>query len=70
MMCVIRYRAYKLLVIPYDLTNTPTIFCTIVNKIFYLFMDEFVVVYLDDAIMYNNTLEEYVEYLKKVFEIL
>jgi len=40
------------------------------NKIFILYLDQFVVVYLDDIVIYSNTLEENVENLKKVFQVL
>jgi len=70
MVCVTRFRAYEWLVMPFSLTNTPTPFCTLMNKIFILYLDQFVVVYLDDIVIYSNTLEEHVENLKKVFQVL
>ena len=55
---------------PFGLTNAPATFCTLMNKIFHLFLDKFVVVYLDDIVIYSNTLEENVDYLRKVFRLL
>lgn len=54
---------------PFGLTNAPATLCTLMNKIFHPYLDEFVVVYLDDIDIYSNTLEEYMEHLKKVFHV-
>ena len=55
---------------PFGLTNAPTMFCTLMNKIFHPYLDKLVVVYLDDIVIYSNTLKEHVEHLRKVFKIL
>ena len=43
-----RDASYEGLVMPFDLTNTPSFFCTLMNRIFHPHLDEFVVMYLDD----------------------
>jgi hypothetical protein len=55
---------------PFGLTNAPTTFCTLVNDIFRNWLDDFVVVYIDDILVYNNFMEERVEHLWKVFQRL
>nr|XP_016465437.1 PREDICTED: RNA-directed DNA polymerase homolog [Nicotiana tabacum] len=63
--CVIRYGSYDFLVMPFGLTNAPTTFCTLMNQIFQEYIDEFVVVYFDDIVLYSQTLEEHMEHLQK-----
>ena len=70
MTCVTRYGAFEWLVMPFGLTNAPAMFCTLMNKLFHLYLDQFVVIYLDDIIVYNNSMEDHVEHLCKVFKVL
>ena len=68
--CVTRYGSYELLVMLFGLTNAPATFCMLMNKVLQQFLDNFFVVYLDDIIIYNNSLEEYVGHLRHVFQAL
>jgi len=68
--CPTRYGSYKFLVMPFGLTNAPAIFCTLMNDIFREWFDDFVVVYIDDNLIYSSSLEEHAEHLRKVFQRL
>ena len=53
-----RYGHYEFTVVPFGLTNTPSIFMSLMNGVFRTYLDEFVVVFLDDILVYFNSVEE------------
>ncbi|GMI95522.1 hypothetical protein HRI_003221500 [Hibiscus trionum] len=68
--CVTRYGSYVFLVMPFGLINAPATFCTLMNKLFHPYLDQFLVIYLEDIVVYRNTLEEHVEHLREVLKVL
>ncbi|KAL0555982.1 hypothetical protein IC582_004485 [Cucumis melo] len=56
--CVTRYGAFEFLIMSFGLTNAPANFCTLMNQVFHEYLDKFVVVYLDDIVVYSTTMEE------------
>jgi hypothetical protein len=68
--CCTRYGSYEFLVMPFGLTNAPATFCTLMNDIFREWLDDFVVIYIDDILIYSGSLEEHAEHLCKVFQRL
>ncbi|KAL0388132.1 UNVERIFIED_CONTAM: Retrovirus-related Pol polyprotein from transposon.6 [Sesamum radiatum] len=55
---------------PFGLTNAPATFCNLMNDVLYEYLDRFVVVYLDDIVIYSETLNEHVKHLRAVFQKL
>ncbi|GJP75374.1 hypothetical protein CLOP_g5828 [Closterium sp. NIES-67] len=65
-----RYGSYEYLVMPFGLTNAPATFQAEMNHILRPLLDECVVVYLDDILIYSRDMKQHVEHLQRVFEIL
>ena len=68
--CVTLYGSFKFLVMPFGLTNAPETFCNLMNDVLFEFLDSFVVVYLDDIVIYSPTIEDFLVHLEKVFDRL
>ena len=61
-----RYGHYKFVVMPFGLTNAPAIFMCLMNNIMHKYIDKFVVVFIDDILIYSRSEEEHKEHLKIV----
>ena len=65
-----RYGHYEFLVMPFGLTNTPTTFMDLMNMMFHEYLDCFVIVSIDDILIFSKSMEEHEEHLRIVFQIL
>lgn len=61
---------YELLVMPFRLFNAPSIFIRAMNQMLHLFLGRFVIIYSDDILVLNRTLEEHLSYLINILETL
>ncbi|TYK21999.1 ty3-gypsy retrotransposon protein [Cucumis melo var. makuwa] len=64
------YRYYKFIVMSFGLTNAPAVFMDLMNRVFKDFLDTFVIVFIDDILIYSKTEAEHKEHLHKVLETL
>ncbi|MBW0557115.1 hypothetical protein O181_096830 [Austropuccinia psidii MF-1] len=65
-----KYASYECLVMPFGLTNAPASFHNHVNDIFADFWDIFVLVYLDDIMVFSSSEEEHVRHVASLLQIL
>jgi hypothetical protein len=65
-----RYGLYQYTVMSFGLTNAPAYFMYLMNKVFMEYLDKFVVVFIDDILIYSKTEEEHEEHLRLVLQKL
>jgi len=65
-----RYGHYEYVVMPFGVTNALAVFIDYMNMIFWHFLDKFVVVFIDDILIYSRTQEEHAEHLRLVLGVL
>ena len=65
-----RYGHYEFLVMPFGLTNAPEAFMDLMNRVFQPYLDRFIIVFIDDILVYSCSLKEHSEHLRIVFQTL
>jgi len=65
-----RYGHYEYYVMPFGVTNAPGVFMEYMNRIFHPYLDQFVVVFIDDILVYSKSEEEHAEHLRIVLQVL
>ncbi|GJR89784.1 putative reverse transcriptase domain-containing protein [Tanacetum coccineum] len=65
-----RYGHYEFQVIPFGLTNAPVVFMDLMNRVCKPYLDKFVIVFIDDILIYFKNKEEHEEHLKLILELL
>ncbi|GJU50898.1 putative reverse transcriptase domain-containing protein [Tanacetum coccineum] len=64
------YRHFEFTIMPFGLTNAPTVFMDLMNRVCRPYLDKFVIVFIDDILIYSKTQEEHVEHLRLVLGLL
>ena len=65
-----RYGHYEFLVMSFGLTNAQATFVDIINRVFWCFLDSYVIIFIDDILVYSKNKGEHTNHLKVVFQVI
>ncbi|GJR69925.1 putative reverse transcriptase domain-containing protein [Tanacetum coccineum] len=65
-----RYGHYEFQVMPFGLTNAPAVFMDLMNRVCKPYLDKFVIIFIDDILIYSKSKQEHEEHLKLILEFL
>jgi len=65
-----RYGHYEFTIVPFGLSNAPVVFMCLMHGVFREYLDKFVIVFLDDILIYSKSKEEHDQHLRMVLQIL
>ncbi|GKF24920.1 putative reverse transcriptase domain-containing protein, partial [Tanacetum coccineum] len=65
-----RYEHYEFRIIPFGLANAPAVFMDLMNRVCKPYLDKFIIVFIDDILIYSRNEKEHEEHLKTILELL